>query len=108
MPRGEKYKFSTFFTQGQYETQVETLEVAGKNEGALIGVLKEDFNLENRVALVPNSIRTITGYGHRIVVESDAGKTLGIQTMITPMLEQKLPNLKSKCSNVKSLSNHHL
>ena len=74
MPRGEKYKFSTFFTQGQYETQVETLEVAGKNEGALIGVLKEDFTLENRVALVPNSIRTIAGYGHRIVIESKSGE----------------------------------
>ena len=74
MPRGEKYKFSTFFTQGQYETQVETLEVVGKNEGALIGVLKEDFTLENRVALVPNSIRTIAGYGHRIVIESKSGE----------------------------------
>jgi alanine dehydrogenase len=74
MPRGEKYKFGTFFTQGQYETQVETLEVAGSNEGVLIGVLKEDFIQENRVALVPNSIRTIAGYGHSIVVESGSGE----------------------------------
>ncbi len=74
MPRGEKYKFSTFFTQGQYETQVETLEVLGKNEGATIGVLKEDFDHENRVALVPYSIRTIVGYGHKVMVEAGAGK----------------------------------
>ncbi len=73
MPRGEKYKFSTFFTQGQYETQVETLEVLGKNKGSTIGVLKENFIQENRVALVPNSIRSIVGYGHKVIIESGAG-----------------------------------
>lgn len=74
MPRGDKYKFSSFFTQGQYETQVETLEVLAGGEGAIIGIPKEDMIDENRVALIPNSIRTIVGYGHTVMVESGAGE----------------------------------
>lgn len=74
MPTDDKYKFSTFFTKGQYETQVERLEVLNKGEGALIGIPKEEFYCENRVALIPNSIRTLIGYGHRVIVESKAGE----------------------------------
>ncbi len=79
MPRGDKYKFSSFFTQGQYETQVETLEILTSGEGAIIGIPKEDMINENRVALVPNSIRTITGYGHKVIVESGAGQLANYQ-----------------------------
>lgn len=70
----DKYKFSSFFTEGQYQTQVETLEVMQSGEGATIGIPKEDHINESRVALVPNSIRSIIGYGHRVVVQSKAGE----------------------------------
>ena len=30
---------------------------------------------ESRVSIVPNSVRTLIGYGHRILVEKDAGKS---------------------------------
>ncbi len=74
MPIKDKYSFSDFFTQGQYETQVETLEVLKKGEGAVIGIPKELYYQENRVALIPNSIRTLIGYGHKVLVESKAGE----------------------------------
>lgn len=69
----DKYKFSSFFTEGQYQTQVETLEILQKGEGATIGIPREDHFNERRVALVPNSIRSIVGYGHRVIIESTAG-----------------------------------
>jgi len=70
----DKYQFSTFFAKGQYETQVETLEVRAKGEGIVIGIPKEVSYHESRVALVPNSIRSVVGYGHTVVVESGAGE----------------------------------
>jgi alanine dehydrogenase len=65
--------FSEFFTEGQYETQVETLMVNESKKNITIGVPKETILCENRVALVPHSIRTLTGYGHKVIVETGAG-----------------------------------
>ncbi|MGB4957969.1 MAG: alanine dehydrogenase [Saprospiraceae bacterium] len=66
--------FSDFFTVGQYETEVETLAVAGKSQSLTIGVPKEIILSEHRVALVPHSIRTLVGYGHKVIIESGAGQ----------------------------------
>ncbi len=74
MATGTKYKFSTFFTKGQYETQVEKVEVIEKGKGLSIGLPKEDIFNESRISLVPNSIRTIIGYGHKVLAESGCGK----------------------------------
>lgn len=70
----DKFQFSSFFSKGHYETQVETLEVRRKGEGIEIGIPKERTHNENRVSLVPNSIRSVVGYGHTVVVESGAGE----------------------------------
>jgi len=70
----DKYQFSSFFAKGHYETQVETLEVRSKEEGITIGIPKENSVNESRVSLVPNSIRSIVGYGHTVLVESNAGE----------------------------------
>ncbi len=67
-------QFSQFFTAGQYETQVETLAIESKKKKVLIGIPKESRLSEDRVALVPNSIRTLTGYGHRVIIERGAGE----------------------------------
>ncbi len=67
--------FSTFFSKGQYETQVEMLAVEEKFQKLTIGIPKETTLQENRVALVPNSIRILKGYGHDVIVESGAGKS---------------------------------
>ncbi len=69
----EKFSFTDFFSKGQYETQVETLERNRDQKQIKIGIPKEIRLGESRVSLVPNSIRTLVGYGHRVIVESGAG-----------------------------------
>lgn len=65
--------FSEFFTEGQYATQAETLDVERKSNKLLIGIPKEETLIESRVSLVPHSVRTLVGYGHNVKVESGAG-----------------------------------
>jgi alanine dehydrogenase len=45
----------------------------------IIGVPKEIKTLENRVGLVPNSVRELTAHGHSVLVEKDAGCGVGFQ-----------------------------
>ncbi len=71
---GKKFSFSDFFAEGQYQTQTETLELSSKSKSISIGIPKEETNDENRIALVPNSIRTLIGYGHKVNIESGAGE----------------------------------
>lgn len=71
---GKPFNFSDFFSEGQYQTQAETLAVKAKNQKISIGIPKEEFEDENRIAIVPNSIRTLVGYGHRILFERGAGE----------------------------------
>lgn len=74
MSTGEKkFSFSEFFTEGQYQTQAEVLEISEKNKSMSIGIPKEDHNDENRVPIVPNSLRILIGHGHKVVVEKGAG-----------------------------------
>ncbi len=69
----EHFSFSTFFSKGQYETQVERLATDEDGQKAVIGIPAESDENENRVPIVPNSIRTLIGYGHRVIVETKAG-----------------------------------
>lgn len=74
MPDSKKqYSFSDFFTEGQFQTQTEVLETTQKKNKIAIGIPKESTLSETRVALVPNNIRTLVGYGHDVIVESTAG-----------------------------------
>ena len=66
--------FSEFFAEGQYQTQAETLEVKPSEKELVIGVPKESTLSENRVAIVPNSVRTLVGYGFKVIVERGAGE----------------------------------
>jgi alanine dehydrogenase len=43
-----------------------------------IGVPKEIKVLENRVGLVPGSVRELTAHGHEVTVEHDAGQGIGM------------------------------
>ena len=65
--------FSKFFTESQFETQEERLAVGERSRSVTIGIPKENDDFENRVSIVPNSIRTLVGFGHQVVVEADAG-----------------------------------
>ena len=60
--------------QGQFTTQEETLMVRQKKGKLFIGIPKEEVFQENRVALVPTSISSLIGQGHRVVIEAGAGE----------------------------------
>lgn len=55
-------------------TQPETLDVMPRQQRLFIGVPKETTLQENRVALVPHSVATLTAHGYRVLVESGAGE----------------------------------
>ncbi|MBL7807827.1 MAG: alanine dehydrogenase [Saprospiraceae bacterium] len=54
-------------------TQPEMLAVGQRHQQLSIGIPKETTLQENRVALVPNSVATLTAHGHEVLVESGAG-----------------------------------
>jgi alanine dehydrogenase len=56
------------------QTQTEMLEVQAKHHQLFIGIPKETTFQENRVALVPHSVATLTAHGHRVLVEAGAGE----------------------------------
>jgi alanine dehydrogenase len=62
------------FTESQFRPQPEMLQVQQKPGKLFIGIPKEATLQENRVALVPSSVETLVGHGHRVVVEKDAGE----------------------------------
>ena len=64
---------SKMLTREGLEPQTEMLEVPVKSQKLFIGVPLETTMLENRVALVPHSVNTLVGLGHRVVVQSGAG-----------------------------------
>jgi alanine dehydrogenase len=55
-------------------TQPETLDVLPRQQRLFIGVPRETTLQENRVALVPHSVATLTAHGHRVLVEAGAGE----------------------------------
>lgn len=54
--------------------QPEMLDVAPRKQHLFIGIPVENTLQENRVALAPHAVATLTAHGHRIVVESGAGE----------------------------------
>jgi len=71
---GKKFNFDTFFSKGQYQTQLEMLDVEEKKGDVFIGIPKECILNEHRVSIAPSSVRTLVGYGHKVLVEAGAGK----------------------------------
>lgn len=68
----KKHSFSTFFSEGQYATQLERVDVPSQSKNLTIGIPKETID-EKRISIVPHNIRSIIGYGHNVVIESGAG-----------------------------------
>lgn len=54
--------------------QEEKLEVGKKGKKLFIGIPKETSFQESRVALVPEAVGLLVSNGHRVVVETEAGK----------------------------------
>lgn len=57
-----------------YQTLEETLDVKPKSASLFIGIPRETSFQENRIALSPEAVAVIVANGHRVVVESQAGK----------------------------------
>lgn len=66
-------------TQTALMPQEEMLEVGRKKGKLFIGIPKEISFQENRVALVPDAVALLVNNGHRVVVETNAGKTSNFQ-----------------------------
>lgn len=60
-------------TSMAYQPQEKMLVVDNQQDRLSIGIPKEVTMQENRVALVPSSVRTLVGRGHNVLVEVDAG-----------------------------------
>ena len=56
-----------------YETLEETLDIKPKTESLNIGMPKEEFFDENRIALSPEGVAVLVANGHRVTMESGAG-----------------------------------
>ena len=70
-------KHNSPFTREQLLPQEETLEIY-KNKGELfIGLPRETSYQEKRVCLTPDAVGAITAHGHRVIIESMAGKWAG-------------------------------
>ncbi len=54
--------------------QEETLEISRKKQSLYIGIPRETEFQEHRVALVPEAVSLIVTNGHRVIVETNAGK----------------------------------
>src|SRR5246127_3698956 len=61
-------------TQGVMMPQEEMLEVARKKGKLFIGIPNEIAYQENRVPLVPDAVALLVNNGHRVVIETNAGK----------------------------------
>jgi alanine dehydrogenase len=56
------------------QTQEQVALVEKKRSGLYIGIPRETTLQENRVALIPTSVATLTARGHRVVIETGAGQ----------------------------------
>lgn len=61
-------------TEGQLQPQSEMLAVERKRGQLTIGIPKAEIMQENRVALVPSAVASLTAYGHRVLIEAGAGE----------------------------------
>jgi len=68
---------SAFLKYSPTETlmpQPETLEISKQKSKLIIGIPREVTFQENRIALVPEAVGLLVQKGHRILIESEAGK----------------------------------
>ena len=62
------------FTKDQLIPQEETLEIYKRKGQLFIGIPKETAYQEKRICLSPDAVAAITAHGHRVMIESCAGK----------------------------------
>ena len=62
------------FTRAQLLPQEETLEIAKTKGELFIGIPRETHFQERRVCLTPDAVSALAANGHRVLIESKAGK----------------------------------
>ncbi len=62
------------FTKAQLLPQEEKLEVSKKKGELFIGLPKENYFQERRICLTPDAVGALVANGHRVLIESKAGK----------------------------------
>ncbi len=70
----EKTSFFSFSTASGLLPKEEMLEVAIKRSSLIIGIPRDNSKLENRIPLVPNAVGLLVKNGHRVLIETEAGK----------------------------------
>lgn len=70
----QKVSLAEELTSGYGQTQTETLAVEPQQESLFIGIPKEITLQERRVAMVPSGVANLSSRGHRVLVETGAGK----------------------------------
>jgi alanine dehydrogenase len=66
------YRYS--YAKSRMLPQEETLEVAKKQKHLVIGIPKENHDLESRVPLTPEAVEILVSNGHEVRIETGAGK----------------------------------
>lgn len=66
-------------SKGVLVPQEEMLETGRKKGQLFIGIPKEIAFQENRVALVPDAVGLLVNHGHRVIIETEAGKAANFQ-----------------------------
>ncbi len=61
------------FSKSQLIPQEEKLEIRKKRGQLFIGIPKEDFKIEKRICLTPESVNMLVKAGHKVLIEAGAG-----------------------------------
>jgi alanine dehydrogenase len=64
----------TPFSAKQLLPQEEKLEIGKHKSDLFIGIPKETSYQERRICLTPDAVSSLVNHGHRVMIESDAGK----------------------------------
>ena len=64
----------TPFSAKQLLPQEEKLEIGKHKSDLFIGIPKETSYQERRICLTPDAVSSLVSHGHRVMIESDAGK----------------------------------
>ncbi len=61
-------------SESVFQTQLQRIQFEKAKSTFIIGIPKESFSDENRIALVPHSIHKLSAMGHRVLIEAGAGE----------------------------------
>lgn len=70
----EKKQFVSFTATGGMLPKEEMLEIVRKKSSLSIGIPRDHSLLENRIPLVPNAVGLLVKHGHKVLIETEAGK----------------------------------